>query len=116
MDGKRLAQVNSDGNPVLVYTTCPSKEVAKHIAGELVRQQLAACANILPAMEAVFIWQGEVQSEAEVAMLLKTRRGRADRVVSEIERLHPYDTPAILVIPVEGGSQPFIDWIAENTQ
>lgn len=108
--------MNSDDNPVLVYTTCPSKEVAKQLAGELVRQQLVACANILPAMESVFVWQGEVQSEAEVPMLLKTRRGRAERVVSEIERHHPYETPAILVIPVESGSQPFIDWIAENAR
>jgi periplasmic divalent cation tolerance protein len=108
--------VNAHDNPVLVYTTCPSKEVAKRIGGELVRNRLAACANILPAMQSIYVWQGQLHDDDEVVMLLKTSRAHADRIVGEIERLHPYDTPAVLIIPVDGGSRPFIDWIGANTE
>ena len=65
-DDNRLAQVNAHDNPVLVYTTCPSKEVAKRIGGELVRSRLAACANILPAMQSIYIWQDELHEDDEV--------------------------------------------------
>jgi periplasmic divalent cation tolerance protein len=114
-DDDRLAQVGADDNPVLVYTTCPTKEVAKRIGGELVRNRLVACANILPAMQSIYVWQEALHEDDEVVMLLKTRRTLAARIVVEIERLHPYDTPAVLVIPIDGGSQPFMDWIGANT-
>lgn len=107
--------MSTDDNPVLVYTTCPNMEAAERIGGELVERRLAACANILPAMRAIFIWQGKRQSEDETVLLLKTRRSHAQTVLDEIERLHPYETPAAFVLNVELAAKAFADWIVEET-
>jgi periplasmic divalent cation tolerance protein len=101
---------------VLVYVTAPSRDVAKTIAHTLVNERLAACANILDGMISVYRWQGAIEEAREAVLILKTRRELADRVVARVKSLHPYEVPAILVLPVEGGSQPFLDWIRTETQ
>ena len=101
--------------PVLVYVTCPSLDVARTIGGQAVERRLAACANILPQMQSIYVWQGALHQDDEVVLLLKTRQACADAVTALVEREHPYDTPAVLVLPVEGGSGPFLAWIAEET-
>lgn len=107
--------MSGNDNPILVYTTCPSMEAAERLGGELVEGKLAACANIIPGMRAIYVWQGERQSEQEVVVLLKTTQARRDELMAEIERLHPYDTPAVLVLAVDAVSAGFGNWIAEQT-
>ncbi len=112
-DDKTAREISCDA--VVVYTTWPDADSATAAAEALVGQGLAACANILPAMTSVFIWEGALQRERETAMILKTRRGLADRLVAETRRHHPYDTPAILVLEVAGGYRPFLAWIQQQT-
>ncbi len=100
---------------VMIYTTCETPEEAKSIAHELVKQKLAACANIFPGMIAVFEWEGATEEGGETAMFVKTRAGLADKVSDEIKRLHSYDVPAVAVLEVSGGNKAFLDWIAEET-
>lgn len=100
-----------DDRATLVYTTFPSLESAEEIGGALVEAGLAACANIVPGMVSIYVWQGRRARDQEVAMLLKTTTALAGRVVEEVCSRHPYETPAVLVIPVSGGSRAFIDWI-----
>jgi periplasmic divalent cation tolerance protein len=107
--------MSENDNPILVYTTCPSMEVAESIGGELVERKLAACANILPGMRSVYVWEGKRRSDDEVVMLLKTRRARTGELMAELERLHPYETPAILLLSVETTSPAFAKWIVEET-
>lgn len=102
-------------NVVLVYTTFPDCTSAKHVGGELVDRGLAACVNILPGMVSIYRWRGARETSEEVVIIIKTRAGRADEVVSEVERLHPYDTPAIVTLAASGGSQGYADWIREMT-
>ncbi len=101
--------------PVFIYTTFGAMEEAEELGYELVNRKLAACVNIFPGMVSLYEWQGDVERADEVAMIVKTRKARADETVAEIARLHPYDEPAVLVIPLAGGSQPFINWIAAQT-
>ena len=112
-DDKTAREISSDA--VIVYTTWPDADTATAAAEALVGQGLAACANILPAMTSVFIWEGKLRREQETAMILKTRKELADRLVAETRRHHPYDTPAILVLEVSGGFQPFLAWIQQQT-
>lgn len=107
--------MQENDKPVLVYSTFPSSEAAEAAGGELVDRQLAACVNIIPGMTSIYHWQGERHRDAEVVMIIKTRSSLANRVVSEIRSLHPYANPALLVIPVEGGSGDFISWIFSVT-
>lgn len=99
----------------LIYTTFPDVESAKEIGGHLVAERLAACTNILPGMISVFRWEGEIATEGEVAMIVKTRRDLVDAVTAAVVEKHPYDVPAVVALPVSGGSKPFLDWIGEET-
>jgi len=109
-----MAAHNGD-RVVLIYTTCETPDEAKSVAHELVKRKLAACANIFPAMTAVFEWEGETQEGTETAMFVKTRTALAETVTAEIKRLHSYDVPAVAVLEVSGGNRAFLDWIAEET-
>ena len=101
--------------PVLIYSTFPSPAEAERIGGILVDRGLAACVNIFPGMTAIYVWEGKRQREAETAMIVKTRAALADTVVAEARKLHPYSNPALVVLPVVGGSADFLRWIAEQT-
>jgi periplasmic divalent cation tolerance protein len=101
--------------PVLIYSTFPSAAEAERVGGALVDQGLAACVNIFPGMTAIYVWEGKRQRESEAAMLVKTRAVLASRVIAETRKLHPSSNPALLVLPVEGGSEDFLRWIAEQT-
>jgi len=111
----RLAQLDKNDKPVLIYSTFPSPAEAERIGGELVDRGLAACVNIFPGMTAIYIWEGKRQREAETAMIIKTRAKLADTAIAEARKLHPYTNPALVVLPVVGGSDDFLRWIAEQT-
>ncbi|HLL27758.1 MAG TPA: divalent-cation tolerance protein CutA [Xanthobacteraceae bacterium] len=102
--------------PVLVYTTYPSLVEAEKAGRKLVEAGLAACVNIVPAMRSIYRWQGAIEAADEVVMIVKTRASLAERVSTAVKEGHAYDTPAVLVLPVSGGNQPFIDWILAETE
>lgn len=99
----------------MIYATFPSRVEADRIGRAVVDKRLAACVNILPGMTSIYRWQGKIETGDEVVMILKTKTSRADPLVAEIKRLHPYDVPAITVIPLSGGNSDFLAWIANET-
>lgn len=107
--------MRENDKPVLIYSTFPSAEEAERIGGALVDRGLAACVNIFPGMTAIYVWEGKRQREGEAAMIIKTRGALASEVIAEARKLHPYTNPALLVLPVTGGSEDFMRWIAEQT-
>ncbi|GBE44412.1 MAG TPA: divalent-cation tolerance protein CutA [Rhizobiales bacterium] len=100
---------------LLIYTTLESVEDAKSVGRALVESKLAACVNILPAMTAIYEWQGELQEAGEVVMLIKTRKGCLDEALARAKEMHPYDTPALLVIEPSEVDRDFAAWIVEQT-
>lgn len=107
--------MDANDKPVLVYATFPSAEEAERTGGSLVERGLAACVNIFPGMTSIYIWEGKRERGSEAAMLIKTRASLAERAIAEARKLHPYSNPAFLVLPVSGGSEDFLRWIAEQT-
>ena len=105
----------NDDRPVLIYTTLPSLEDAKRVGEALVAGRLAACVNMFPGMISIFEWKGAREEADEVAMIIKTRATLVDKVLDETKRLHPYEVPALLVLPTEGGSSEYCDWILRQT-
>jgi periplasmic divalent cation tolerance protein len=97
----------NDERPVLIYTTFPSLDDAKRVGDALVAGRLAACVNMFP---------GEREEANEVAMIIKTRASLTEAVIKETKRLHPYELPALLVLPTEGGSAEYCGWIASQTE
>lgn len=105
----------ANSKTVLVYTTFPSTEVAAAAGRSLVERRLAACVNIIPGMRSVYRWQGAIEEAAEVVMLVKTREALAEEVTAAVRTMHAYGNPAILVLPVVGGSADFLGWIVAET-
>ena len=101
--------------PVLIYTTFASLEDAKDVGAALVAARLAACVNMFPGMISIYAWDGAREEANEVAMIIKTRESLTDQVLAETKRLHPYEVPALLVLPVEGGSDEYCAWIISET-
>jgi periplasmic divalent cation tolerance protein len=100
---------------MLVLTTLPNADAAGELAKSLIEEKLAACANVFPAVRSIYKWQGKIQDENEVLVLLKTRQEHFERLKSRILELHPYEVPEVLAIPVEQGYQAYLEWLARET-
>ena len=99
-----------------IYMTAGDKAEAKKIAGELVASRLAACVNIFDNMNSLYMWQGNVQDDSEIVLIAKTTEDRVPQLVEKVKSLHSYECPCIVSIPVSGGNQAFLDWIAEEVK
>src|SRR5260370_21041847 len=101
---------------VLVYTTYPSVVEAERAGRAIVEGRLAACVNILPGMVSHYWWQGVVERGEEAVMIIKTRASLVEPVRAAVRAGHSYTTPAILVLPVEGGDPDYLGWIVGETE
>ncbi|NIJ40151.1 periplasmic divalent cation tolerance protein [Parvibaculum indicum] len=101
---------------VFIYTTLPDTGTADRIGRQLVESRLAACVNIYPEIRSIYEWQGKVECESEVVAFIKTRADLADRAMDETRKLHPYEVPALLVLPIEGGNEDYIGWAKEQAK
>lgn len=101
----------------LIYTTWPDAALAESAARSLLDARLIACANIFPAGRSVFRWEGQIQAEAEIVMILKTRPDLAAAVRERVTELHPYDTPAIIALKTDeaGTLTAFAAWVESET-
>jgi len=97
----------------VVLTTCASLEEARHIAQALVERRLAACVNILPQVESVYRWKGEVETAPEWLLMIKTTEGVFDRLREAIAELHSYEVPECIEIAITEGSAAYLNWIEE---
>lgn len=100
---------------VLVYATYPSREAAIAAGHSLVEAHLAACINIIPSMTSVYRWNGAIETAEETVLIAKLPASNAGAVVAAIVAKHPYDTPAVLVIPVVAGAPDYLAWIGSET-
>ncbi|GIU23646.1 divalent-cation tolerance protein CutA [Shewanella sp. MBTL60-007] len=101
---------------LLVITTSPSQEQAKTLAHELVKAKLAACVQISQAVTSVYEWQGQVCEEQEFTLHIKCLALHYDAVEQLLSKLHPYDVPELIALPVTQGLPAYFDWIKETTQ
>ena len=100
----------------LIYVTVGNAADADRIAHSLVAERLAAAANILPSVRSFYWWDGALQTNTELVVILKTRSDLADSAVERIKALHSYLCPGIVVVPIEGGNPAYLDWIAAETR
>ena len=96
---------------IVVFVTVANVEEATRLAEMLVGAHLAACVQILPEMESVYRWQGKIERQAEVLLLVKTTSEKFDELEREVRALHSYDTPEIVAVPVTAGSEPYLRWL-----
>ncbi len=100
---------------LLVITNCPGSITAKKIAQDLITEKLAACVNIIPGVQSFFAWVGKVDKENEHMLVIKTTLASYDAVEQRIKKLHPYELPEIIAVPIQTGSAEYLNWISTNT-
>lgn len=101
---------------IQISTTTETKEQAQEIAKYLVEQKLAACVQISGPIESTYRWKGNVETAGEYLCLVKTLASLFKKVESAIKKLHPYETPEIIAIPIVKGSKEYLNWLDEETE
>ena len=100
---------------LIVLVTCSGATEARRIARAVVDARLAACVNILPGtVTSIYRWMGRVESAKERLLLIKTSRKRLAKLQAEVERLHSYDVPEFIALPIAAGSAGYLAWMAES--
>ena len=99
----------------MVFVTAPDMAVAERLVRALVEERLAACGNILPGVVSLYRWDGVIQRDTEVMVVLKTVAAKVDALISRIDVLHPYDVPEALAVRVDAGMPSYLGWVAEST-
>jgi len=100
---------------LIVYVTTETEAEAREIGAALLGQRLAACVNVLPHILSLFRWDGAVQSATEAAFVAKTTQARLPALIEEVKRLHSYDVPCVVAMPIVGGNPDFLAWLADET-
>lgn len=100
---------------LIALCTCPDAGVADRIAATLVDEGLAACVNLVPGLTSIYRWQGEIQRDAEVLLLIKTCEARLPELTHRVRELHPYELPELIAVPVSGGLPDYLEWVITCT-
>ena len=98
----------------LVLTTTATPEEAERLARTLVEEHLAACATLIPAVQSIYRWQGQIESAAETLLLLKTAPEQLPALEARLHQLHNYQTPEFLVLAPESASHRYLDWLQSS--
>ena len=110
----RNVSVKTKRVPVLATTTTATMEDAQKIAAQLVEERLAACVQIVEPVTSVYRWQGAVQEEKELLLLIKSTRDLVPRITELLDRIHPYEMPELIATPIIEGSTAYLSWLGEN--
>ncbi len=96
---------------IVVLMTAADPDEAHRLADLLVQKRLAACVQVLPGMESVYRWQGNIERQQEVLLIAKTNLVKFEELEREVRAVHSYETPEIVALPVSAGSKPYLDWL-----
>jgi periplasmic divalent cation tolerance protein len=101
---------------LVVLCTCPTREVASAIATAVLEERLAACVNQLPGIKSLYRWEGRIEDDEELLLLIKTTSQLFPALEEMIRDLHPYDVPEIIGLPLTVGSKDYLAWIRNSVR
>nr|AEE63158.1 unknown [Dendroctonus ponderosae] len=96
-----------------VYVTTPNEDVAKKIAHGLVKEKLAACANIIPKVTSIYEWENKINEDSEALMMMKTRTSKVDELTAYVKANHPYQVCEVIAVPITNGNDAYLKWISD---
>lgn len=100
---------------IVVFITASNEDEAAKIARTLVEARLAGCVNIIKNIRSIYSWQGKIEDEAEVLMIVKTQKPLFDALMKKVKELHSYTVPEIIAMPIIEGSEDYLKWLKEVT-
>ena len=100
----------------LIYTTINNEEDAKKIANYLIEEQIVACVNIIPNVQSIYRWKGKIEEEREFLIIAKTVDENVIKAINKIKKLHNYEIPDIISIPINNGYSEYLDYIKRETE
>lgn len=98
---------------LIVFSTFANEADAARVARVLVEERLVACAQLVPGARSIYRWQDEVREEAEVVVLMKTRKQDWTALLSRLHELHPYETPECVAVRIAAGAPKYMAWLDE---
>ncbi len=101
---------------LIILTTWPDADTARVAARTIVEEKLAACANIVPAVESIYRWEGKVESAREVLMILKTTIARYQMLETRLRALHTYEVPEVVCLRATDGLPAYLRWVEQSCQ
>jgi periplasmic divalent cation tolerance protein len=101
---------------IVILVTASSEKEAETIAEDLVRSRLVACANLIKGIRSIYRWEGNVQKDDEVLLVMKGRSSGFGRIEKRVRELHSYDVPEVVALPVLKGSPPYLEWLSAETE
>jgi periplasmic divalent cation tolerance protein len=101
---------------IVVFITASDEEEASKISKALVETKLAGCVNIIKDIRSIYSWQGKIEDEKEVLMIVKTRKPLFDSLMKKVKELHSYAVPEIIALPIIQGSEDYLKWLKEVTE
>jgi periplasmic divalent cation tolerance protein len=99
---------------IVVLSTCANEADACRVARALVEARVAACVNVMPGLQSFYHWQGALETSNEVLLLIKTSRDLFAQLKLELEKIHPYEVPEILALPIVEGADNYLNWMSAN--
>lgn len=106
-----MSRLDRGEGVVVALVTCPDEATGLALARTLVEERLAACVSVGGAVRSIYRWQGKVEEADERLLVLKARADRLEALAARLVELHPYDVPELLVLPVERGLGPYLEWV-----
>jgi len=101
---------------ILALSTCPDETVAAHIARTLVSERLATCINRVPGIRSTYFWEGQLQDEGEILLIIKSTLNLVPDLERRLKELHPYALPEFVVTSVDAGNEQYLEWIRRNVR
>ncbi len=108
--------VQTGGRYRIVLVTCASVPEARKIGRSAVEKKLAACANIVTGVESIYRWKGKMERAREALVVMKTTAGRLRELEKDVKRVHSYEVPEFVVLPIVAGSREYLEWVGENAR
>ena len=109
--GHETQEQKPESRVLMAFSTCPDEASACRIAEILVSEGLATCVNRLPGVRSTYFWDGRLQDDAEILLIIKTTDRRLPDLAGRLKSLHPYEVPELVAVPVVGGNERYLDWV-----
>ncbi|OEJ08257.1 cation tolerance protein CutA [Shigella sp. FC1967] len=96
---------------IIAYSTAPNEKIANEIAHYLINTKLAACVNLILKLNLIYHWDNKIIEDNEILMMIKSEKSKQQNLINTLVEIHPYDTPEVIIIPIENGFKGYLNWV-----